>query len=475
MSYLNQLVSIAIGSTIVLYATASLGLSATEVARIAKGATVKIESDTSQGSGAIIQQQGGQYLVLTAAHVVGDRRSKYTAITFDNRRYQLSPESIETLPGVDLAVVRFRSDSRYAVPTLGDANASTEGTTAYVSGFPSSTVAIDLSIFSFTDGKVTANSSRPLKDGYAIIYSNNTLPGMSGGGVFNDRGELIAIHGRGDVDTKITISEIDPNIRVKTGFNLGIPINTFQQLATKLGLKIGSYPSMARAIPPKADDFILSGFDRVSKSDLPGSIVEFTKAIALNPKSATAKFWRGTCKLLMGEAQGAVTDLSAAIALNPKKVEAYIYRGSAYAKLGDKLKATFDLDKAVSLTPRSDFAYGNRCALKFQIGKFNDAISDCDRAIQLSNKNPLYYSSRGAASYQLKRYPAALLDQNTAISLDRNLAQAYYHRGLIKIALGEKQSAISDLQTAAKLYLDRQDNQKYQQMLKKIAELQTSK
>ena len=383
MSYLHQLISIAVGSTIVFYATASLGLSATEVARIAKGATVKIESDTSQGSGEIIQQQGGKYLVLTAAHVVGDRRVKYTAITFDNRRYQLLPESIETLPGVDLAVVRFTSDRRYAVPKLGDANASTEGTTAYVSGFPSSTVAIDLSIFSFTDGKITANSSRPLKDGYAIIYSNNTLPGMSGGGVFNDRGELIAIHGRGDVDTKITISEIDPTVRVKTGFNLGIPINTFQQLATKLGLKVGSRPIVARATQPKADDFILSGFERVSKSDLPGSIVEFTKAIELNPKSATAKFWRGACKLLMGEAQGAISDLSAAIVLNPKKVEAYIYRGSAYAKLGNKLQATIDLDKAVSLTPQSDFAYGNRCALKFQLGKFNDAITDCDRAIAI--------------------------------------------------------------------------------------------
>ncbi len=474
MSHLTQFISIAFSSTIILYATASWGLSATEVARIAKAATVRIESDLSQGSGEIVQQQAGQYIVLTAAHVVRDRQVKYTAIATDNRRYQLLPESIQILPGVDLAIVRFNSDRRYLVPRLGDANASTEGTTAYVSGFPSGTETIDLSIFSFTDGKITANSSRPLKDGYSLIYSNNTLPGMSGGGVFNDRGELIAIHGKGDVDTKIQISEINPNIRVKTGFNLGIPINTFQQLAMKIGLNFGQNIVVASNKSLKADDFILSGFDLVSKSDLPGSVVEFTKAIELNPKSLIAKFWRGTCKLLIGDAKGAITDLNAVIALNPQKVEAYMYRGAAYANLGNNTKATIDLDRAVSISPQSDFGYSNRCALRFQIGKFTDAIADCDRAIQLSSRNAVDYSSRGAAYYQLKLYPQALRDQNTAISLDRNLPQAHYARGLIQTAVGNKQDAIVELQVAAKLYLDRQDIQKYQQTLQKIAEVRTS-
>ncbi len=410
--------------------------------------------------------------MLTTVHVVRDRRAKYTAIAVDNRRYQLTLAAIQIIPGVDLAVVRFNSDRRYLVPKLGDANTSTEGTIAYVSEFPSSTEAIDLSIFSFTDGKITANSSRLLKDGYSLIYSNNTLPGMSGGGVFNDRGELIAIHGKGDVDTKIRTSGIDPSIRIKTGFNLGISINTFQKLAAKIGLNMGGKTIVTKNIPIKADDYILSGFDRVAKADFSGSVVEFTKALQLNPKSLTAQFWRGACKLLMGESQWAISDLSAAIAIDPKKVEAYVYRGSAYAKLGNKLKATSDLDRAVTLNPQSDFVYGNRCALKFQLGNYTPAIADCDRAIQLNGTNAVHYSSRGAVFYQLQRYPDALRDQNTAISLDLHLPQAYYYRGLIKTALQDKRGAIRDLEMAAKLYLDRQDPQKYQQTLKKLAELQ---
>ena len=501
--------SIAIGGSIVLSATASWGLSATEVAKIAKGVTVRIESDNSQGSGAIIQQQAGQYIVLTAAHVVGGSQVKYAVVTADDRRYQLTPAAIQMLPGVDLAIITFTSDRRYPVPKLGDANSSTEGTTIYVSGFPSGTETIDQSIFSFTDGKVTANSSRPLKDGYAIIYSNSTLPGMSGGGVFNDRGELIAIHGKGDIDTKIQTSEINPTVRIKTGFNLGIPINTFQQLSAKLGINIGGGAIVASNPQSKVDNFILSGFEQVSKSNLAGSIVTFTKAIELNPKLVTPRFWRGTCRLLMGDARGAVEDLSAAISLDPKKLEAYMYRGSAYAKLGDRVNAIADLDKAVILSPKSDVVYGNRCGLKFRLRDFTGAIADCDRAIKLNPQIAAHYSSRGSAYYQLSRYSAALADQNLAVKLSPQDKIFNVNRGLAKMSLGDNQGAIDDynialksknnpqivaeiyvararaktkiadrsgaigdLQAAAKLYLALKYDREYQLTLKKIAELQ---
>jgi tetratricopeptide (TPR) repeat protein len=456
MSYFVRLLSIAIGGSIVLYSTVSFGLSATEVAKIAKEATVRIESDDSQGSGEIIQSQAGQYLVLTAAHVVRNSQVKYTLITSDNRRYPLTAAAIQMIPGVDLAVVKFSSDRRYLVPKLGDANTATEGTAAYVSGFPTGTETIDLAVFSFTDGKITANSSKPLKDGYSIIYSNNTLPGMSGGGVFNDRGELIAIHGKGDIDTKIQTSEINPNIRVKTGFNLGIPINTFQQLSTKIGLKIGDGTSIAINTQPRVDDLILSGFDRASKSDLSGSIVDFTKAIELNPKLLTARFWRGSYKLLIGDVRGAVEDLTNAIALNPKKVESYIYRGSAYAKLGNPTSAIADLDKAVSLSPQSDVVYGNRCALKSQLRDYPGAIVDCNRAMKLNPKNGFYYSSRGSVYYQLNQFQAALSDQNIAIKLSPEDKIRYVNRGLVKASLGDNRGAITDYDTALKSTYDPQ-------------------
>jgi tetratricopeptide (TPR) repeat protein len=471
----NYLLSIAIGlSAIGLMAQPSFGMSAADVAKIAKNAAVTIDSDVSHGSGIVIQQQGSQYLVLTAAHVVkGDR--KFELITSDEVRHQLQPTAIQPLAGVDLAVVKFTSDKLYPVPKLGNANTSTEGTTVYVSGFPIGTAAIDRQVFSFTDGKVTANSRKPLKDGYAIIYSNNTLPGMSGGGVFNSDGELIAIHGRGDVDTQINTSELDPNIRIKTGFNLGIPINTFQTLAAKIGINAGTAIASANQAETTADDFVLAGFDRVSKKDLAGSVGEFSKAIEIKPKLVTAWVWRGTCLLLMGDFQKAIANLSGAIALNPKKVEAYVHRASAYAKLGNRVQAIADLDRAVSLNSQSAFVYGSRCSLKSQVADLKGAVEDCNRAIQFNPRDSLIYLNRGLARLGLSDRLGALTDYNRSINFDRNLPNAYYNRGLLKVELDDKQGASADLQTAAKLYLKFNNKAKYQLTLSKITELENGK
>ena len=156
----SYLLALTIGwSSICLFPQASFGLSAAEVAKIAKSSAVTISSDSSHGSGIIIQQQGDRYLVLTAAHVVRNNRQKYQITTADDRSYQLQPTAIQPLAGVDLAVVRFTSNKRYQVPKLGNANDSTEGTTIYVSGYPLGTEAIDRSIFNFTDGKVTAKEA----------------------------------------------------------------------------------------------------------------------------------------------------------------------------------------------------------------------------------------------------------------------------------------------------------------------------
>jgi tetratricopeptide (TPR) repeat protein len=469
------LLSIAIGlSAIGLIARPSLGMSAAEVAKIAKSSAVTIDSDASHGSGIIIQQQGSQYLVLTAAHVVkGDR--KYEVIAADNRHYPLQPTEIKPISGVDLAVVKFTSDRFYQVPKLGDPNNSPEGSIIYVAGFPIGTEAIDRTVFNFTDGKVTANSSKPLKDGYAIIYSNNTLPGMSGGGVFNGDGELIAIHGRGDVDTQINTSGLDPNVRIKTGFNLGIPISTFQNLAATIGINLGTAFSIAKTSAPKADDFVLAGFDRVSKQDLAGSVKEFSKAIAMNPKLVTARLWRGTCLLLMGDAQKAIADLNGTIALNPKKLEAWVYRGSAYAKIGDGAQAIANLDRAISLYSQSAFAYGSRCSLKYQLGNLQGAIDDCNRATQLNPQDSLNYLNRGMAHFGLGDRLSALTDYNRSINRDRTTPNAYYRRGLLKVELEDRQGASTDLQAAAKLYLKFNNQEKYQLTLRKITELENSK
>ena len=176
-----------------------MALSAVEVGKIAKSVTVSIDSNNSVGSGVVIKKEGNTYTVLTAAHVVRNRQQEFKITTPDGKNYPLVATNIKATTDVDLAIVKFTSAANYPIAKLGKVEAASEGSVVYVSGFPLATAAISTSIYNFTEGKVTANANRPLTGGYSLVYSNNTLPGMSGGPVFNEAGETIAIHGKGDV------------------------------------------------------------------------------------------------------------------------------------------------------------------------------------------------------------------------------------------------------------------------------------
>ena len=58
--------------------------------------------------------------------------------------------------------------------------------------------------------------------GYKLIYSNSTLPGMSGSPIFDSRGIILGVHGRGELEAKMTQQT---GIAIKTGQNQGVPLN----------------------------------------------------------------------------------------------------------------------------------------------------------------------------------------------------------------------------------------------------------
>ena len=69
-----------------------------------------------------------------------------------------------------------------------------DGNSIFVSGFPLPTSSVNESIWRFLKGQVVANATVAIKDGYQLLYSNPTLPGMSGGSVLDSQGNLVGIH-----------------------------------------------------------------------------------------------------------------------------------------------------------------------------------------------------------------------------------------------------------------------------------------
>lgn len=205
------------------------------IATLAKSMTVIIQGQ-NPGSGIIIAKQGNTYTVLTAKHVLATEDT-YQIVTPEGTVYPLNYNQVTKLPNLDLALAQFTSSENYPVAVMGNSDTTTEGTGVYISGWPHPGEAITQRIFQFTSGKLSGRAIGAADEGYELVYTNVTRSGMSGGPVFDEAGLLIGIHGRAEGEP-IYNPDTGDTVAVKSGFNLGIPLNIFLETAPTVGVNL---------------------------------------------------------------------------------------------------------------------------------------------------------------------------------------------------------------------------------------------
>jgi tetratricopeptide (TPR) repeat protein len=328
--------SIFVTTHIILMQNVASAKSAAQVAEIATAITIEIKTVNSDkcGSGILLQRQGDIYTVLTAAHVVsGD--STFTMKTVDGIVHKSLANSVRKAgKNIDLAIVKFRSAKTYTLAKISTTNSVKVGVLIYVAGFPEASYAIGSGIFNFTEGKVIGNANNGNSRGYSLIYSNVTFRGMSGGPVLNEAGELVAIHGQGDRTGKEGNGE-------KTGRNLGITVERFGAVAVDMEIQLDQQiVSLPFSQIPNANDYFLSGYDKNEKGDYNGAILDYRKAIEINPDFALAYINLGNIKYeINGDLTGALADYNRAISINPEYSITYSNRANVKSKLRGCLKS----------------------------------------------------------------------------------------------------------------------------------------
>jgi hypothetical protein len=240
----TQLLTVITGFSLAIVQPYNAIASSVDVSRIATDITVKIESKKSGsiGSGVLIGRRGNIYSVLACWHVV-DSKSPLIITTPDGQRHTVQLRSVKRVNNtLDLAIAEFTSTKNYNLAKVGDSKKIQAGESAYIAGFPHRSDARQDSLLLFNEGKINANNPSALRNGYALVYNINTLPGMSGGPILDDQGALIGIHGRGDRADDVTVllqsSEVNPGVVVKSGFNYGIPIHTFRKYAHSMKISL---------------------------------------------------------------------------------------------------------------------------------------------------------------------------------------------------------------------------------------------
>jgi S1-C subfamily serine protease len=192
----------------------------------AKQITVRIDwsgdDKKSNGSGVIVRRNGNIYYVLTNKQIV-QKNGNYQVQTVDGTRYVVNYSQIQKLPGLDLAVLQFNSNQKYRVANLGNSDKVSQRQKIYVVGYDTEFVFTD-QLFITADG-IILDHVRASTDGYDLVYNLNIIkPGMSGGPVLDEQGQLIAINGLAKPDARTG----------RTDLIAGITSNTFRSMLVSL-------------------------------------------------------------------------------------------------------------------------------------------------------------------------------------------------------------------------------------------------
>ena len=270
---------------------------------------------------------------------------------------------------------------------------------------------------------------------------------------------------------------------------------TQQSLMSRTSNQTADLPSLSFA------DYYQRGDTAYHQKDYEEAVANFTEATKKNPQSAKGYINLGNAQYNLNNYEAALTNYNQALKLNPQEVKAYISRGNAYYMLADYSsdpdkeykQAIADFNAAINIDKTDAEAYVRRGIVRFEITKYINnsfpeyqrSIADFTEAIKLNSAKIDAYFQRGLVRYQMAQYSTnyateykqAIADFTEALKLNPRLAKGYLKRGMAYYELAQYREgiadknhvqAVADLETAAKVSLEQNDMDNYQQSLSSI-------
>jgi tetratricopeptide (TPR) repeat protein len=219
---------------------------------------------------------------------------------------------------------------------------------------------------------------------------------------------------------------------------------------------------------------LIDGVDYAAQGKLKEAKMEFEKALKVDPfmesaeyslrviKDVTDKkiesrtaihFFKGAAYVLKGQLGEAIVEYDKAIMINPNFAMGYRSRGTAYDKKHHLDKAIADFNRAIEINPRLAMAYFVRGNIYARGSQYEQALSDFNKAIEINPRFIKAYNSRGT-TYLLKgQYDQAIADYNRAIEINPKYARAYYNRASAYFDNGEFDKTWEDVHKAQSLGL----------------------
>ncbi|XP_052040667.1 tetratricopeptide repeat protein 6 isoform X1 [Apodemus sylvaticus] len=179
----------------------------------------------------------------------------------------------------------------------------------------------------------------------------------------------------------------------------------------------------------------------------------FTKAVKANPEFAEAFYHRGLCKVKLNK-QNSILDFNRALTLNPKHYQAYLSRVAYYGLKGRYSKAILNCNEAIRLYPESVRAYICRGVLKYYNRNYKLGIIDLSTAVNMDKNSYTAFYNRALCYTKIGEHQMALRDYGIVLLLDPGETislNTFINRGLLYTELKQYGFALEDFKQAALL------------------------
>ncbi|XP_051002460.1 tetratricopeptide repeat protein 6 [Acomys russatus] len=205
------------------------------------------------------------------------------------------------------------------------------------------------------------------------------------------------------------------------------------------------------AVIVSADCLYNLGLCYMEEGNLQMAFDAFTRSVKANPEFADAFYHRGLCKVKLNK-ENSILDFNRAITLNPKHYQAYLSRVAYYGLQGRYSKAILNCNEAIRLYPESVRAYICRGVLKYYNRSYKLAVTDLTTAINMDKNSYTAFYNRALCYTKIRELHMALKDYGIVLLLDpgeRITLNTFINRGLIYNELKQYGCALEDFKQAA--------------------------
>ena len=394
------------------------------------------------GSGVIVKRSKSTYHVLTAWHVLKHvaESEKVLLMTSDHQDHTGSIKSIERIGASDLAVITFKSKKNYTTAELLETSFPRE-MKIIVAGYPNGSDTIY-----FDDGRITFSSVQAIEDGfpnlfmdqgYQLVYTSKTQFGISGGGIYTTKGQLIGIHGRGELDKQVTERE---RKKVKSGVNYGLPLNLYLDPENKANIH------RIQKVIATGDDYELEGVNSLPiHRGNERMVITLMDELISREDHFPAYLYKARALDQIGDLTGSIQALSKGLSLPNltirEKSLGLIHRASANSVLANFEETINDNRELISLASHPSQAKYNELTFGDQIVSSNLAII---KSLKYLNRN-----QEALEIYaELRRYREEnKLKPFAEYQIENALAHEKFHNGEHAEALNLIESSLSHLES----------------------------